>query len=94
MSELYLNFSQLNWFACNSAFTLVLTFFVKLSLAVINFYHALTLGNVSIVKNESAFIATISTIFATRVLSQILFFLMKCMPSALEDPIELETTDP
>ena len=92
---------QLYWFACNCILTLLLTLLVQLSwvsITGINFYHALGLGNVSIVQNQSAFIAIISTIFATGVLSQILFFLMKCMkcamPSALEEPIELERKDP
>ena len=92
---------QLYWLACNCTLTLLLTLLVKLSwvsLAGINFYHVLGLGNVSIVQKESAFIAIILTIFATGVLSQILFFLMKymkcAMPNTLEEPIELEAKDP
>ena len=91
---------QLYWFACNCILTLLLTLLVKLSwvsLAGI-IHHTLGLGNVSIVKNQIAVIAIIATIFATGVLSQILFFLMKylkcAMPSSLEEPIELEAKDP
>ena len=68
-----------------------------ISLRGVNFYAALGLGNLSVVQNQTTFIAIISTILATGVLSQILFFLMKrfkcAMPTILEEPIELERND-
>ena len=94
---------QLYWFACNCTLTLVLTLVVKvksISVAGVNFYEVLDLGNPSIVQDQRAFNTIILVIFLTGVVSQILFFLMKrmkcAMPSSPEEPsiIEVEKNDP
>ena len=71
---------QLYWLACNFALTLLLTFFVMVgsdNLAGVNIFETLSLGDLSVVQNRNVFIAIISTIFATGILSQIIFFVMK-----------------
>jgi len=91
---------QLYWFGCNCTLTLLLTFFVKMkgiSLRGVNLFAALGLENLSIVQNQTTFNVIILTIFATGVLSQILFFVMKrlkcAMPTIQEEAIELERKD-
>ena len=68
------------------------------NLAGVNIFETLGFGDLSLVQNTNAFIVIISTIFATGILSQIIFFVMKSikcgMPSLSQDPIELQRMNP